>query len=102
MSETLVSKYTLGPWSITDLGKSKRGNPLDASLNGPNGLPLMFIPFTSSEQVANARLIAAAPELLEACRTAIAQLSSLHPLGEISRAETRILAAIAKAEGSNQ
>lgn len=54
---TAETKATARPWRIVDLGTSKRGNPLDATLAGPNGLPMMFIPYTSDIAKANAELI---------------------------------------------
>jgi hypothetical protein len=63
------------------------------------------------EAEANARLIAAAPELLAACKDALAELEDWHneiakmclPGGYVPRTEqpiARLRAAIAKAEGS--
>jgi hypothetical protein len=101
-------KHTLGPWTLTDLGCSKRGNSLDATLNGSNGLPLMFIPFTSENQKANAHLIAAAPELLEAAQSIellLFNLKNMYPGNKIVQficnggAVVTLSKAIAKAEG---
>jgi hypothetical protein len=55
------------------------------------------------ERVANARLIAAAPDLLEACKEAVLQIEYLHAkfqaTGSGEATVSRLRAAIAKAEG---
>lgn len=57
-------------------------------------------PERAGEMRANARLIAAAPELLAACNRALSMLGSLHPDGTdpyVIEGEASIRAAIAKA-----
>ena len=66
------------------------GNRLPAVANGP-------------DRVANARLIAAAPEMLDALRSAVASMEKLVGLGRIPENMSGLRdarAAIAKAEGT--
>jgi|SRR6185437_10237587 len=95
--ELKATKYTPGPWEASDyLAQAELIQWLlglhalqigDGSTRGDCGyiLPL-------NERVANARLIAAAPELLAACRKALT-------CGLDSGVREVICAAIAKAEG---
>jgi hypothetical protein len=108
--------HTPGPWKVISQGYERTG----IFTNSNSQLAKIYI----GNQMENARLIAAAPELLEALKEAIERgrelserlerthLQLLHTngfkkeneLGEINRwkdAEVRIRAAIAKAEGGN-
>lgn len=89
--------YTKGNWKYTQAGHNHW-------IHGPNGEAIAYIGgqdgvFTSVRNVphkANARLIAAAPDLLEACRYTIERLKAVkHKTFPIMP----ILEAIAKAEG---
>lgn len=90
------TKHTPGPWEVENakaphthhrwrIGSVSK--PIAAVLDTPSG----------KEEIANAHLIAAAPDLLEACKAAytslIAQLGPHHEITE------QVGAAIAKAEG---
>jgi hypothetical protein len=61
--EATVSGHTPGPWIPHNIGLGPKGK-------GPYTFPLGTDPDIA---VANARLIAAAPELLEACKLAFAR-----------------------------
>lgn len=97
------TKRTPGPWTVGRMGmifEEKTGqeighvrstaiNPCDRS-------------YTASNMEANARLIAAAPDLLDALRHTLARLDDIESRGSISfRSDVigDIRAAIAKAEG---
>ena len=83
------AQSTPGPWRIGDAGRTVFGPP--------NGHPA---PEMVAHQVsrANARLIAAAPDMLEALRAVAAQIYA--PLSEERNAAmARARAAIKKAEG---
>ncbi len=84
--------HTPGPWRII---KSPRvgWNVVDADRNTPAIARVL----NSWE---DATLIAAAPDLLEACKAAEANLSALYPKTHFVRFTLR--AAIAKAEGGNR
>lgn len=81
-------KHTPGPWMVRKLSYGCR-------VVGPenSGGARNLIAETTLEQEPDARLIAAAPELLGACKAVLAQLHSLN--------KTNVLVeeAIAKAEG---
>ena len=88
------STFTPGPWKsncflVTDTsGVGMYGGREICHTGGGRG--------TSDESEANARLIAAAPELLAACEAALLKLSS--PLDKISVAADMLRTAIAKAK----
>lgn len=94
-----MSKHTPGPWKWwTTHEGSHRINPEEgglviASCDTRN-------PF-SYEQEANARLIAAAPDLLKACKALLDVYGELHALYDIGDCDASDAAriAIAKAEG---
>jgi hypothetical protein len=92
---TTPAKHTRGPWSIEAVKDYLR--MLDTGID--SGAP---------ESIANARLIAAAPDLLEACKELVKHLDSLPDDTEKcrhlkmalnNRAGDLMLAAIAKVEG---
>jgi hypothetical protein len=98
------SKHTSAPWVVDYCAAT--GRPLGISAPNDAGVPgavghivrLRGIGLPSSEMArANARLIAAAPDLLEACKSAI---SLLHKLGghnhdpEYSQLEAAIYKAV--------
>lgn len=53
-----------------------------------------------SDELANGRLIAAPPELLEACKAAVGRLEAIRPYNPVFL--TDIKRAIAKAEGTKE
>ena len=113
-----MSGHTPGPWEVLD---EDRRCVYRLGENGFNIFSLSLVNGGSheesaphEEQVANARLIAAAPELLEACQWFIKQLDDGVLVRDISRdgepgwpmrmlgftgALAKAVAAIAKAEG---
>ena len=98
------SKHTKGPWEVSDwnpqLVRSVDGGKHIAILNDQERRP-RGNKEPQPEPMANARLIAAAPELLEALKGYIAQEDAGRTPGtrSYSRAGNVALAAIAKAEG---
>lgn len=101
-----MNKYTPGPWFIEDNGRA-------ISSNAVTGIALVSMAnirygwdgpdfVTASHRAANARLIAAAPELLEAlkyCRNKIAYMQAHGEWYSPGRAIEMADAAIAKATG---
>jgi hypothetical protein len=101
-----MSKHTSGPWAI--------GGEHDDSLwiEGPAKLDNVICDIVSrdlecilaAEDWANARLIAAAPDLLEACQQALVALSSyrVNPYmpDTVEQLQDTLRVAIAKAEGA--
>jgi len=66
----IETKHTRGPWSAV-AGNDHTGSPFLAVV-GPGNLHIVGwdLPYPEPEDYANARLIAAAPDLLEACEAA--------------------------------
>jgi hypothetical protein len=93
---TTQAKHTPGPWRIGDAGVTVFGPP-----NG-NPSPITIARIVHPEK-ANTRLIAAAPELLEACKAALDGLSNMtieqYKRGDDRQLRNSLQAAIAKAEG---
>jgi hypothetical protein len=90
------TKHTPGPWRIGDAGMTVFGPKVEGKL--ADIVAQLFRPKTTAEsqiRKANARLIAAAPDLLEACRAglSVCEAESANWQAEIIRA------AIAKATG---
>ena len=98
------SKHTPGPWSVNDIYPHQVGAYLQ-------GKPGRFVCETinhaagncchTEEDRSNARLIAAAPELLAALELALTTLSSVacNESDEIDNVKTEIANAINKAKG---
>ena len=86
---------TIGPWRIGDAGTTVFGPP--------NGNPAPEIVAQSCKK--NARLIAASPDLLEACRLALQLIRDNWPVDhgceQIGQAWGALETAIQKAGGSN-
>ena len=99
---TQTAKHTPGPWHIFT---TLNGVPIISSVRGAVAVTRATENNAGGIEKANARLIAAAPELLAAlkyARTCIAYCRRRHPdaqKGDGIPAEVFIDAAIAKAEG---
>ncbi len=87
------SKHTPGPWKVNEVITTLRGTHLviQQECDSPGEVAIIEAPLLKLDR-ANARLIAAAPELLEACKKALT-------CGLDSSVRSLIVAAIAKAEG---
>lgn len=96
-----MSKHTPGPWKIC----------YDGQIDGPKGKHVCSFRWTSfkefnesEEGKATARLIAAAPEMLEALKLSLRALEESNPDSQeklCDNARTIIYKAIVKAEGNN-
>lgn len=102
--------HTDGPWEVLDKGDDEYS--IDVGV-GPfvGGEPHLFIAtvhggMSAGEHKANARLIAAAPELLAACKRLVASYlggeRGSYSLGELYEARMAAERAISKAEGTGQ
>ena len=100
-----MSKYTPGPWAINTAGSAKAGQPFKVTeiyVYAPDTQDDVAIcadvidPVTQAPSEANARLIAAAPDLLEIL---IDFASSPYIAAHHPKRLAKALAAIAKAEG---
>jgi hypothetical protein len=96
-----MTKHTPGPWTIAKSGEhiEIRGNPQTTNMVNSDlarcGGPKSWL--DESEVEANARLIAAAPDLLAACKAVIVTLKIASEVDAIPQ----LLAAIRKAEGGD-
>ena len=99
-----MSKHTQGPWAV-------RGIPTGQRYIGPSqdggapsvALVLSRVNVPDERLAADARLIAAAPELLEALQRLSAQCERMRMLGQSqSNAERNAAAVLAKATGEQQ
>jgi hypothetical protein len=104
----MASSYTPGPWEID---RDRAGSLLGVTprLRRPGDAPVCFTPPIVANAEADARLIAAAPDLLEAARKADAVLRTMYPTvasdrdaAKVREAFDALSAAIAKATGSDQ
>ena len=84
------SKHAPGPWKASEDSSAVYDSNGDA-------VAVIFGPVVSQESDANARLIAAAPDLLAAAKHALTELA-----GKGTHAETLINATITKAEGTEE
>lgn len=95
-----MSQHTPGPWTIEyhSIQDGKGGQKLAKIHN--NEIPIATVNAWTQTQVANAQLIAAAPDLLEACKKMIQAFKNQSglPLG-LNAPYFRIRKAINKAEG---
>lgn len=87
-----MSKHTHGPWKVDTLTVGRYKGVNVETLLGDRIASAGHSPFSLDEKQANARLIAAAPELLEALKMAM-------PLLIGSRESEIAKAAIVKADG---
>lgn len=85
--------HTSGPWHVAE--SPNHHSPFITNATGKGTIANSVHGTTSAEQEANARLIAAAPELLEACETALENLAPLYSSEHLVM--KRLRAAIAKA-----
>ena len=93
-------KHTPGPWEHRGLTMISGRKADDVKFTLANVTPAGDLHY-ATESAANARLIAAAPELLEALGLALATIERLerHAPGTAQGTRDVIAAAIAKAEG---
>ncbi|MCK5608946.1 hypothetical protein KAR91_44140 [Candidatus Pacearchaeota archaeon] len=74
-------KHTPGPWTVK-VYKAHKTNKPQYEIESKTGLPICVVCDVSKQPVkANANLIAAAPELLQACLCALADLEGLREEG---------------------
>lgn len=110
-----MSQHTPGPWRIDDAGPLSGNIVRFDVLAGPESDPFRVCQIDDSaadeeighqnrkqaakRDLANAHLIAAAPELLEACKAILCQ-HEVYGQPMIARIEAKLRSAIDKAEGN--
>ena len=97
-----MSKHTPGPWE-TGCRRTQvevRPEGWNVPMCVADCHPLNYPPDSEQERVANARLIAAAPDLLEGCKRLLSVVEAESEACGIYKAHIEIArAAVAKAEG---
>ena len=96
----MTTKFTQGPFSVAETR-----HKYDIVIRGPKNEPIALVliaGFSKKEGAANASLLAAAPDLLDALQDVDAlwmHHSIAHGDGKISPLHEKVVAAIAKATG---
>jgi hypothetical protein len=94
-------KHTPGPWTVYDDSNDGKTNRIEIAALGKTVARIYHS--VPAEDLPNARLIAAAPDLMEALQSAERAMSNKHFAAEVlahdSVVREMILAAIAKATG---
>jgi hypothetical protein len=97
------TKHTPGPWSIQGQWqlKTDTGEWVDAEcVEAPKwGIIGAWVDASCDEAAANARLVAAAPELLEACKSMLSSGGLIGDRPDVLSAVQKLRRAVAKAEG---
>jgi hypothetical protein len=98
-----MSGHTAGTWQVAGVrhsGDLKIGPNARLHFVGPDGdaVAAVFFDMKTGRGIADARLIAAAPDLLEACKEALGLLLA-DGFTEDQNTPALLIAAIAKAEG---
>lgn len=94
--------HTPGPWKVMDIVRAFPGIEAERSsivVFGDEGEDSGVRGKTRDERMANARLISAAPDLLEACKQALDSITDASGLWTNPHLGKLLTAAIAKAEG---
>lgn len=99
-----MSAHTQGPWAVRDIPTGQRYIGPSQDGGAPSvALVLARVNVPDERLAADARLIAAAPELLEALQRLSAQCERMRMLGQSqSDAERNAAAVLAKATGEQQ
>lgn len=97
-----MSGHTPGPWSYRQADRISHGRAIRGAmvLRVKKGGTTVVADLTGPDSDANARLMAAAPELLDALREAYAAMEPMHHEPVVSEALDAARAAIAKAGGA--
>ena len=96
----MSAKHTPGPWTVYD--PEMPDTEATYGIDGPQGQPVVYFGLTKNDGInllENARLIAAAPDLLEALRSLHAAMACYDGTPEETLALDVARAAIAKAIG---
>lgn len=100
-TQDMTAAHTPGPWPITETGDGKRFVIGEGLVGGPKGYEVAEVYSDDApyeEAIANARVIAAAPDLLIACRHLVACQSGMPMTGiQAGQYLQNAIAAIAKA-----
>lgn len=95
-----MATHTPGPWEIVPFAKTNvRQVGGDRGVASCGGYATTMRGDVAAENEANARLIAAAPDLLAACKLALFQTDEPYAPHNVDNARKLLEAAVAKAEG---
>lgn len=70
----VMGKHMPGPWQLADAMRSRDGDGCDRLIESNEGQVCAVFGIEDSDCVANAQLIAASPQLLEACKDFVSKL----------------------------
>jgi hypothetical protein len=73
LSNPAHSKHTPGPWEVSPFTRKGEPTRIDAEVEGET-VTIAVLGKRGDETAANAELIAAAPELLQACRDTLTHM----------------------------
>ena len=94
----MSAEHTPGPWVVYDDSNNGKTNRIEIAARGKTVARIYHS--VPEEDLPNARLIAAAPDLLEALQYMVNACPAIDPSGEDAHAHAR--AAIAKATGGQE
>lgn len=89
------AKYTAGPWRFSRNRNSRGGVIIDAK--GSHVAEVRVGAKSADEAQANARLLTASPDLLEACKAALLEINGESPDVELAPLRWQLEAALARA-----
>lgn len=97
-----MSAHTLGPWKVVERGASFSSHEIRPVQPFPGSIPLAWVAKLNDGE-ANAKLIAAAPDLLAALKGMLDAYGELHARFDLGECQQTLdaRAAIAKAEGQS-
>ena len=94
-------KHTPGPWRVESANRQNFFFGIWAQVTKTGSMEIARVSGLAEFDRANANLIAAAPELLEACKEALAEFEWIGPREATSVSQDILTKAIAKAEGES-
>lgn len=96
-----MGKHTPGPWRPGHIDHWERGEKIAVRAENIDNQPYVaFLPDLDGNVLANACLVAAAPDLLAACKRMIKHIDHVWDDDDLMECRDELIAAVAKAEGA--